>query len=98
MKKLTPKEIVLPLKKLPKWSNRGKTLFRTYSFDGFQKSIDFVKLIAKKAQKEDHHPAIDIRFDKVTLTLTTHDAGGLTEMDFSLAHIFDDVFIEFFEE
>ena len=49
------------------------------------KSIDFVNRIARKAQKINHHPDIDIRFNRVTLKLTTHDAGGLTEKDFSLA-------------
>jgi 4a-hydroxytetrahydrobiopterin dehydratase len=52
---------------------------------GFLKSIDFVNRIARKAQKINHHPDIDIRFDKMTLTLTTHDEGGITEKDFSMA-------------
>jgi len=50
-----------------------------------KKAIDFVNQIARKAQKANHHPDIDIRFDKVTLKLTTHDEGGITEKDFSLA-------------
>jgi 4a-hydroxytetrahydrobiopterin dehydratase len=50
---------------------------------GFLKSIDFVNRIARKAQKINHHPDIDIRFDK--MTLTTHDEGGITEKDFSMA-------------
>ena len=54
--------------------------------------IDFVHRIAKKAQKINHHPDIDIRFDKVTLTLTTHDEGGITEKDFSLARQCDEAF------
>ena len=54
--------------------------------------IVFVRRIAKQAQKINHHPDIDIRFDKVTLTLTTHDEGGLTEKDFSLARQCDDVY------
>jgi 4a-hydroxytetrahydrobiopterin dehydratase len=56
------------------------------------KGIDFVNRIARKAQKLNHHPDIDIRFDKVTLKLTTHDEGGITEQDFSLARQCDDVF------
>ena len=60
-------------------------------------SIAFVHRIAKRAQKMNHHPDIDIRYDKVTLTLTTHDAGGLTENDFTLAEQCDEVFSKFSE-
>ena len=56
------------------------------------KGIEFVNRVARKAQKLDHHPDIDIRFDKVTLKLTTHDEGGITEKDFSLARQCDEVF------
>ena len=59
--------------------------------------MDFVNQIARKAQKINHHPDIDIRFDKVKLTLTTHDAGGLTEKDFTLAGQCDKVFAGFSE-
>jgi len=52
---------------------------------GFLKSIDFVNRIARKAQKINRPPDIDIRFDKMALTLTTHDEGGITEKDFSMA-------------
>jgi len=55
-------------------------------------SIAFVRRIAKQAQKINHHPDIDVRFDQVTLTLTTHDEGGITEKDFSLARQCDVVY------
>jgi 4a-hydroxytetrahydrobiopterin dehydratase len=58
-------------------------------------SIAFVRRIAKQAQKINHHPDIDIRFDQVTLILTTHDEGGITEKDFSLARQCDVVFARF---
>ena len=58
--------------------------------------MDFINRIAAKAQKMNHHPDIDVRFDQVTLTLTTHDEGGLTEKDFSLAKQCDEVFAKFF--
>ena len=58
-------------------------------------SIAFVRRIAKQAQKINHHPDIDIRFDKVTLTLTTHDEGGITGKDFLLAGQCDVVFSRF---
>ena len=85
MPALTTKQISLHLKDIPNWSKRARTIFRTFKFEGFLKSIDFVNRIARKAQKINHHPDIDIRFDKMTLTLTTHDEGGITEKDFSMA-------------
>ena len=94
MPALTNKEISLHLKAVPHWSKRGQTILRTFKFKGFLESLDFVNWIAKKAQKINHHPDIDIRFDKVTLKLTTHDECGLTEKDFALAGHSDEVFAE----
>ena len=96
MSALTTKQIRLHLKAVPNWSKRAQTIFRTFKFQGFLKSIDFVNRIARRAQKINHHPDIDIRFDKVTLTLTTHDEGGITEKDFSLAQQCDEVLSKFF--
>ena len=96
MPALTTKQIRLHLKAVPNWSKRAQTIFRTFKFEGFLKSIDFVNRIARRAQKINHHPDIDIRFDKVTLTLTTHDEGGITEKDFSLARQCDDVLSKYF--
>jgi 4a-hydroxytetrahydrobiopterin dehydratase len=92
MPPLKAKQVHLQLKAIPNWSKRAQTLFRTFKFEGFLKSIDFVNRIAKRAEKRNHHPDIDIRFNKVTLTLTTHDEGGITEKDFSLARQCDEVF------
>jgi len=92
MPALTAKKISLHLSAVPNWSKRGQTICRTFQFEGFMLGIVFVRRIAKQAQKINHHPDIDIRFDKVTLTLTTHDEGGLTEKDFSLARQCDDVY------
>jgi 4a-hydroxytetrahydrobiopterin dehydratase len=91
MPALTAKEINLHLKAVPHWSKRAKTIGRTFKFDGFLTGITFVRRIAKLAQKINHHPDIDIRYDKVTLTLTTHDEGGLTKKDFALAEQCDEV-------
>jgi len=85
MPALHSKEIKLHLQAVPNWLKRAQTIHRTFKFKGFLKGIDFVNQIAKKAQKMNHHPDIDVRFDQVTLTLTTHDEGGITEKDFSLA-------------
>jgi 4a-hydroxytetrahydrobiopterin dehydratase len=92
MPALSTKQISLQLKAIPNWSKRAQLISRTFKFEGFLKAIEFVNRVAKKAQKVNHHPDIDIRFNKVTLKLTSHDEGGLTEKDFSLARQCDEVF------
>ncbi len=89
MAKLTPNEIKSALSELPDWNRKGKSIRRTYEFEDFPKAIRFVSAVARVAEKAWHHPDIDIRWNKVTLTLTTHDEGGLTEKDFELARQFD---------
>ena len=96
MPALTTKQISLHLQAVPNWSKRAQTIFWTFKFEGFLESIAFVNRIARKAQKINHHPDIDIRFNKVKLTLTTHDEGGITEKDFSLARQCDQVLSKFF--
>ena len=95
MPALTTLQVRLHLKAVPNWSKRAQTILRTFKFAGFLQSIDFVNRIARKAQKAKHHPDIDIRFDKVTLKLSTHDEGGITTKDFSLARQCDEVFSKF---
>ena len=96
MPALTSKEIKRHLTAVPHWSKRAHTIVRTFEFEGFLNSIAFVNRIAEKAQKLNHHSDIDIRFDKVTLKLTTHDEGGITAKDFSLAEQSDEVHNKFF--
>ena len=92
MPALTTQQIKLRLEVVPHWSKRAHTILRTFEFEGFPDSVAFVTRIARRAQKLNHHPDIDIRFNRVTLTLTTHDEGGITEKDFSLARQCDAVF------
>lgn len=96
MPALTARQVSLRLKRVPDWSNRARTISRTFIFEGFLNGIDFVNRIAAKAQKNNHHPDVDIRFNKVKLKVSTHDAGGLTPKDFSLARQCDEVFNRFF--
>ena len=97
MPALTTKQISLHLKTVLEWTTRAQTICRTYKFADFLSSLDFVNRVAQKAQKLNHHPDIDIRYDKVKLMLTTHDAGGLTEKDFTLAEQCDAIFGKFSE-
>lgn len=83
--KLSDLEIQRALGTLPGWSRRGDTLVKTYNFERFSDGIAFVGRIAVEADAMDHHPDIDIRYTKVTITLSTHDAGGITKSDLALA-------------
>jgi len=91
--RIDDRQASLLLEAVPSWARRGaKAIRRCYEFKGFLDSIDFVNRIAVKAEKANHHPDIDVRWNKVTLTLTTHDTGGLTLKDFSLARQCDRAF------
>ena len=82
---LSDLELASALKELPGWSREGKSIARTFSFSKFADGIAFVQRIARVADEMDHHPDIDIRYTKVTCTLSTHDAGGITDADLTLA-------------
>jgi 4a-hydroxytetrahydrobiopterin dehydratase len=82
---LTENQIRERLARLPGWERRGNEIRRTWSFADFEASMAFVNKVAALARAADHHPDIDIRYSKVTLALSTHDAGGLTARDFDLA-------------
>jgi 4a-hydroxytetrahydrobiopterin dehydratase len=71
------------------WSRRGDAITKTFQFRNFLTGIDFVSAIAKAAEAADHHPDIDIRYTKVTCTLSTHSAGGITQMDLDMARKID---------
>ena len=82
-------EIQRDLGSLQGWSRKGDVLTRTYAFRNFLQSIEFVNRVATLAESANHHPDIDIRYSKVTLTLSTHDAGGITSNDVNLARAID---------
>jgi len=71
------------------WTRRGNAITRTFEFPTFPDAIGFVNRIAEVAEKMDHHPDVDIRYTKVTCTLSTHSAGGITQKDFKLAEAID---------
>ena len=82
-------QIKTALAAVPDWKKKGLAITRRYQFKDFPAAIKFVNAVARLAEKAGHHPDVDIRWNKVTLTLTTHDQGGLTEKDFALAKQFD---------
>lgn len=87
--RLTENEIAEHLVSVPEWARVGEAISRTYSFKSFRAAITFVAQVAEAAEDADHHPEIDIRHRKVTLSLTTHDVDGLTVNDFALASVCD---------
>ncbi|HEY4735717.1 MAG: 4a-hydroxytetrahydrobiopterin dehydratase [Gemmatimonadaceae bacterium] len=70
---------------LPGWSRRGDLITKTFQFRTFLAGIDFVAAVAKAAEAADHHPDIDIRYTKITCSLSTHSAGGITQKDLEMA-------------
>ncbi|HEX8235708.1 MAG TPA: 4a-hydroxytetrahydrobiopterin dehydratase [Abditibacteriaceae bacterium] len=85
MAKLTPTQISDGLQTLNGWVQEGDAIRKQYVFDDFAAAMTFVNRVAELAEEADHHPDIDIRYNKVTLVLSTHSAGGLTKKDIALA-------------
>jgi 4a-hydroxytetrahydrobiopterin dehydratase len=82
---LSDDDITERLDRLPGWEREGDSIAREFKFDDFQGSVDFVNRITPPAEEMNHHPDIAIAWNKVTLTLSSHSEGGLTENDFELA-------------
>src|SRR5450755_3767573 len=89
MKKFNAAKIKSALAKIPGWKKKVAVISRKFEFKDFPAVTRCTDAVAQLAEEEWHHPDIDIRWNKVTLALTTHDAGGLTEKDFALAKKFD---------
>ncbi|HEX4350229.1 MAG TPA: 4a-hydroxytetrahydrobiopterin dehydratase [Verrucomicrobiae bacterium] len=91
MAKTNPNDVKIQaaLAALPDWKRSGQIITRTYEFEDFPGAMKFVNAVAVLAEQAQHHPDIDVRWNKVTLALTTHDAGGLTDKDFALARACD---------
>lgn len=82
---LEEEEIEQRLDELGDWERDGKQIVKVFEFGDFTTSIKFVNDVANLAERYDHHPDIDIRYNRVTLGLSTHSEGGLTARDFDVA-------------
>lgn len=89
MSKLNATQVKSALAAVPGWKRNGAVIARTFQFKDFPAAMRFVGAVAVLAEEAWHHPDIDIRWNKVTLALTTHDEGGLTKKDFVLARKFN---------
>ena len=85
MSALTREEAERRLPSLPGWAIENDELVKFFAFKDFSASLSFVNRVGEAAERAGHHPDIDIRYSRVRLALTTHDAGGLSEKDFALA-------------
>jgi 4a-hydroxytetrahydrobiopterin dehydratase len=83
---LEDEEIEQRLDELGDWEREGDEIQKVFEFDDFTAAMSFVNDVAKMADRYDHHPDIDIRWNKVKLALSTHSEGGLTTLDFDLAN------------
>lgn len=82
---LTEDVIAQGLRSLPGWTRDGGAIRRTFTFTGFPDAIAFVNSLVGPAESLNHHPDVDIRYNRVIVTLSTHDSGGLTDHDLTLA-------------
>jgi 4a-hydroxytetrahydrobiopterin dehydratase len=74
------------------WERDGDEIVRTYEFDDYLQGIAFVSDVGEVAEEEFHHPEIVVGYKEVEVRLTTHDAGGITDLDMRLADLFNDEF------
>jgi len=88
-KRLPDADIPTRLADLPGWTRSGDAITRTFQFAGFPEAVAFVTRLVAPAEGMEHHPDIDVRYNKVIVTLSTHDQGGLTAYDFDLAALVD---------
>jgi 4a-hydroxytetrahydrobiopterin dehydratase len=88
---LSEQDIQTKLSQLSDWTQEGKTITTVRTFKDFIAAIDFVNGLVEPAEASGHHPDIAISYNKVTISLTTHDAGGLTDKDFAMAKTISDI-------
>lgn len=91
MAKLSEDELATGLGRLPGWSREGDTIERTYRLPDFRTALAFVTYVGELAEHANHHPDVDIRYDRVRLALSTHSEGGLTGKDLELARKIDQI-------
>jgi 4a-hydroxytetrahydrobiopterin dehydratase len=85
MAKLTDAELKTHLAEMEGWTFLANAIHREFAFPGFRSAIAFVNQVADRAELAGHHPDIEVHYNRVYLSLSTHDAGGVTEKDIALA-------------
>jgi len=87
--RLSPDEIAAALHGLPSWRGDGDALHRTVELPSFRDAVAAIVAIADVAEELDHHPDVDLRWRTLHLTLVSHSAGGVTDLDLQLARRID---------
>lgn len=83
--RLSAAEVTTRSQGLPDWTVDGQQLSCTYQFEGFVEAIAFVNALVEPSETLGHHPDLTVTYNRVAIALTTHDAGGLSDLDFVLA-------------
>jgi 4a-hydroxytetrahydrobiopterin dehydratase len=89
---LSDRDIQEHMSQLPDWTLVDQQIQCVRKFKDFVEAIGFVNRLVQPAESAGHHPDLSISYNKVTIVLTTHDAGGLTESDFALAKVISAIF------
>jgi 4a-hydroxytetrahydrobiopterin dehydratase len=92
MAALSNAEILEKLKIMPEWSLAGSAIHKKFTFKSFMPAIAFVNRIAEAAEQANHHPDITINYSQVSISLSTHSEGGITQKDFQLAGAIDKIY------
>jgi 4a-hydroxytetrahydrobiopterin dehydratase len=88
---MQPAEVEQRLGAMPGWERAENAIRREFKLQSFREAISFLVRIAFEAEQRDHHPEVFNVYNRVTITLSTHDAGGVTEQDFDLAAAIDHI-------
>ena len=86
---LSPDALSAALADLPQWSGDGEAIRRSAELPSFRAAVDAIVRIADVAEELDHHPDVDLRWRTLHVTLSTHSAGGVTDLDIELARRID---------
>ncbi len=85
MAKLTDEDLEVFLSNTEGWTSQGDAIVKDFAFPGFRAAIAFVNRVAERAEAARHHPDIEIHYNRVVISLSSHDAGGVTEKDVAAA-------------
>ena len=80
------------LLELPEWRLENESLIKEFKFENYMASITFVNRLAEKAEEHNHHPDLEIGWCRVVVTFTSHDSGGVTDLDIIMVKITEELF------
>lgn len=93
---LSQPAIHLALKHLPSWQYQNNFIVNSYRFNNFVQAFEFMGRVADYAEQQNHHPDWSNCYNKVDISLTTHELGGVSERDFKLAALIEDLYQQYY--